>query len=145
MSTNKILGISFPLLPKHSERLLSMDEAIFVKFMPHESCPGRLKEGMYFFIYRSRGNKEIVGRAKITGIKLIAANDVRMDSGDKLFIEEEDFKEYIKNREQKKMLALVLKDIKSFDVPIKLDSPVNMGGKYILEGDLRSQGKLLPR
>jgi len=137
MVTNDIIGISFPILPKHVERILEMENVVFIKFTPHESLPKHLKAGMNLYFYESHANKEIVGEAKISVIELMPAIEVQEKYSDELFITDGDFREYIKGREEKKILVLVLSEIKSYTKPIAFEKPINMGGKYIRARDLK--------
>ena len=130
----EITGISYPLRPEHADRLLTMSEAVFMKYTTHGTIPPKLKKGMYFFIYQSHSNKEMVGKARIVDFKLMGVKDILEKHEDKLFITKDELMAYSRGRE-KKALVLVLDNIVKYEKPIKLDKCVNMGGKYIHEND----------
>lgn len=135
--TNTI-GISFPLRPEHANRLLSMKEVVFLKYTPHETVPLKLEKDMYFFIYKSHADKEMVGRAKIVDFGLMDIEDVLEKYEDKLFVSKTELMIYARGR-KKKVLVLVLDNIIKYEKPIRMDKPINMGGKYILEGDIKER------
>jgi hypothetical protein len=128
---SETVGIIFPLLPKHTERILNENKTVFVKFFGKEGIPQRLRPGSKLFLYKSRGNKEIVGEARIIRIESVRASDVVSMYGARLFLTQSEFEEYAGNRGEKTMLALVLGDIRRYAVPVRLDTSMTMAGRYM--------------
>lgn len=129
--SSQILGIVFPLLPQHAERLLNQGKTIFVKFFSKERIPVRLQSGSRLFLYESKGNKEIVGEARIVRIDTLPASEVMSVHGSRLFLTKSEFEDYVGNRRDKKMLVLLLEDAKKYPVPLKLGRSVTMAGRYM--------------
>jgi hypothetical protein len=125
------VGIIFPLLPKHAERFLNDGKTVFVKFFGKERIPLRLRPGSKLFLYQSRGNKEIVGEARISLVESVRASDVVAKYGERLFLEQLEFEEYVGSRGDKIMLALVVGDVRRYVVPLVLNKSVTMAGRYM--------------
>jgi hypothetical protein len=138
---SETVGIIFPLLPKHVERFLNEGKTVFVKFFGKERIPLRLRPGSKLFLYESRGNKEIVGEARITRVESVRASDVVAKYGARLFLEQLEFEEYVGNRGDKTMLALVLRDVRRYAIPLSLKKSVTMAGRYMT----REMYKEIPR
>jgi hypothetical protein len=130
-AASETVGIIFPLLPKHAERLLNEGKTVFVKFFGRESIPLRLRQGSKLFLYESQGNKAIVGEASITRVESVRASDAVSTYGARLFLTQLEFDEYVGNRGDKTMLALVLGEVRKYAVPLSLERSVTMAGRYM--------------
>jgi hypothetical protein len=129
----QVVGIIFPLLPQHAKRFLDDGKTIFVKFFGKERIPLRLQPESKMFLYESKGNKEIVGEAKIVRVESVPASNVISAYGDNLFLDESEFADYVGIRRDKTMLVLVLVDAKRYSAPLKLDKSVTMAGRYMTQ------------
>jgi hypothetical protein len=128
---SEIVGIIFPFLPRHAERLLDDGKTVFVKFFGKGRIPLKLQPGSRLFPYESKGNKEIVGEAKILRVESISASDAMSVCGTSLFLTQSEFDDYVENRRGKIMLALILEDAKRYQVPLKLNKSATMAGQYM--------------
>ncbi len=128
---SETVGIIFPLLPKHAERFLNEGKTVFVKFFGKERITLRLRPGSKLFLYESQRNKEIVGEARIIRLESVRASDAVSMYGARLFLTQLEFEEYVGNRRDKTMLALVLGDVRRYAVPLSLDKSVTMAGRYM--------------
>jgi hypothetical protein len=130
-SASDTVGIIFPLLRGHAERFLSESKTVFVKFFGKGRMPLRLRPGSKLFLYESQSKKEIVGEAKVVRVESMPASSVMSVYGDKVFLNETEFKDYVGLRMDRTMLVLVLADPKRYSVPLKLDKSVTMAGQYM--------------
>jgi hypothetical protein len=140
------IGIIFPFFPKHLERLLNQHKTVFVKFFGRERIPVNLHPGSKLFLYESKGDKEIMGEAKILRVESLRASDVISVYGERLFLTQSEFDEYVGNRRDKRILVLVLEDAKRYAVPLKLNRSVTMAGRYMtskMYKDLRDESKTI--
>ncbi|MGD0549270.1 MAG: DUF365 domain-containing protein [Candidatus Bathyarchaeia archaeon] len=129
--SSQILGIIFPLLPQHAERFLNQGKTVFVKFFGKERIPVRLQSGSRLFLYESRGNEEIVGEARIVRIDMLPVSEIVAVYGNRLFLTQSEFEDYVGNRRDKRMLVLVLEDARKYPVALKLGKSVTMAGRYM--------------
>jgi hypothetical protein len=128
---SEIAGIIFPFFPEHAQRLLNEGKSIFAKFFGKERVPLKLREGSRLFLYESGGSKEIVGEAKIAKLESMCASKVISVYGEKLFLNEAEFEDYVGTRGDRSMLILVLVGPKRYLFPLKLDKSVTMAGRYM--------------
>ena len=127
-----IIGMVFPILPKHVERIFAGSN-VFCRFLNIKSLKGiKIKEGDAFFIYQTQSKKEIVGEAKIKKIEMLTFYKLIKKYEEKnLFAPINDLKIYSKGRKNKEMLIIKLKDIKKYKKPKKFLSKMTLSGGYI--------------
>jgi hypothetical protein len=125
------IGIVFPMLRDHIQRIFQDQKNVFVKFLAREVLPRRLRAGSRLFFYQSGGSKEIVGEARIDEIAVGTVQEVLAKFGERLFITRSELEEYAGNRGAKTMLILLLDDPKKYKVPLKLGKSVTMAGQYM--------------
>lgn len=125
------IGIIFPVLEGHVQRFFSERKRVFVKFFGREGKPARLRPGSKLFIYQSGGKMEIVGEARIEEIMMRTSDEVFADYGDELFLSKQELEDYVGSRRTKKMLVLLLGDMRRLSTPLKLTKSVTMGGQYM--------------
>jgi hypothetical protein len=125
------IGIVFPMLPDHIQRIFQDQKNVFVKFLAKEAIPRRLRAGSKLFFYQSGGSKEIVGEARIIETALGTLQEVSAKFGERLFLTQSELEEYAGNRGAKTMLVLLLDDAKKYEVPLKLGKSVTMAGQYL--------------
>ena len=77
MSFDKVVGIAYPILKEHMDRIFSNEKLVFFKMCPHESLPKNLKKGDLLFFYLSKSGKIMVGHANIKDIRLLTYLEVR--------------------------------------------------------------------
>jgi hypothetical protein len=141
--TIETLGIIFPFLPEHVNRFFNDGKTVFVKFYGKGSTPIRLHVGSTLFFYESRGSKRIVGEAEIREISSRTADKVVAEYGDSLFLTQKELDEYANQRSGRKMLVLVLKDVRLYKTPLRLRKSVTMAGQYMTKlmfDELRAAG-----
>jgi hypothetical protein len=123
------IGIVYPLFQEHLQRFFDKGKTVFVKFLLGR--PTRLNPGLRLFFYQSKSRKEIVGEARIVDISSITADEVLSAYGDRLFLNSEEFREYVGDRHSKPMLVLILEGFERYSSPLKLDKSVTMAGQYM--------------
>ena len=133
-----IAGVIFPILPEHVARFFDCRKRVFVKYVGREALPTKLKLGSKLFFYQSRSNKCIVGEARIVDMTIDTAEEVTRKYPDDLFLTAEELEDYVGNRKNKRMLVLVLKDIRKYATPIRLDKGPAMSGRYMTKAALES-------
>jgi hypothetical protein len=104
---------------------------VFVKFFGNERTPLRLRPGHRLFFYKSKARKEIVGEADIVKVESMPVSSVISVYGDKLFLNESEFKEYVGLRTDRTMLVVELTDAKPYSSPLNLGKSVTMTGRYM--------------
>ncbi len=82
-------------------------------------------------MYQSKGNKEIVGEAKIIRIDTLPASEVLSVYGSRLFLTQSEFEDYVGNRGDKKLLVLVLKGAKRYSITLRPSKSITMAGRYM--------------
>lgn len=139
---DRIVGIIFPLFEEHIRRFFDEDKTVFVKFIASDLT--HIHSGHRLFFYRSKGNKEVVGEARIVDIASKTANEALATYGDRLFLTAKELREYVRDRNAKNMLVLVLDHFKKYPVPLRLDKSVTMAGQYMRQS-LLSQLRNAPQ
>lgn len=139
---NEVLGIVYPMLGHHIQRFFEEQKKVFVKFVGRE--PQRLRSGCKLFFYESRSNKEVVGEGRIVQIYNETIDEVHAKFGDDLFLTWTELEEYAGNRKTKRVLVLVLKDIRRYRIPLRLDKSVTMAGRYMTRRMQDNLGKSMP-
>jgi len=128
---DEIVGVIFPILPHHLQRFLKERKKVFVKYLCQDVPPEKLLVGSKLFFYQSRSNKEIVGEARIGQISDGTVEEVLAKFGNDLFLTRNELELYAGNRIRKRMLVLVLEEVKHYTAPLKLGRSVTMAGQYM--------------
>jgi hypothetical protein len=124
-----IVGIIFPLLPRHAECILREDKTVFVNFCGKEPIHLKLWPGSKLFLHESQSNNEIVGEAKIIRVESVRASDAVSKYGTKPSLMQSEFEDCVGGIVDKTMLALVLGDARRYAVPLSLNKCVTMAGR----------------
>ena len=127
----KIIGMMFPINNIIFKNLLRKKEAVFSKFMPHQSIPYKLEIGSKLFFYLSNVGRIVIGESKIKKIELLSPKEIKDLYKSKLLIKIKDFNDYVGERVDKILLVLSIENIKIYNKPVKLNYSVTIGGKYI--------------
>jgi hypothetical protein len=133
-----VVGIIFPLLPEHIRRFFDGRKRVFVKFLSRQTIPTRVEPNSRMFFYRSRNNREVMGEAKIVEAASGTLEEVLSKFGEELFLTPTELELYVGRRKSKKMLVLVLEDVREYAIPLRLDKSVTMAGKYMTESMLKN-------
>lgn len=138
-----VIGIIYPILHDHCQRLLEGGKDVFVKFVSRR--PSMLRPGSRLFFYESGGKKEIVGEAKIVEVTDGTLEEVLRKFSDRLFLTREELERYAGERRTKKMLVCVISDVKRYSTPLKLGRSLTMAGQYMtkrMRKSLRDTGQV---
>ena len=130
---NNMIGFIMPLHKKCINRIFNDNKDILVKFTTNEPSPKtmRLRPGHKIFMYKTGGDKQIVGEALIREINFLTLKEITLQHFERLFITKNELENYVGYRKNKKMLVITLRDIKKYDDPICLKNPVTMTGLYV--------------
>jgi len=134
-STDQTIGIIFPILGDHVQRFFRDHKTVFVKYL-NEKLPLKLRTGSRLFFYQSGSNKLITGDAKIVGVESATYDDVLTRFLADLFLTRDELERYAQDRKDKRMLVLVLADIREYSVPLRLKSGLTMAGRYMTKNML---------
>jgi hypothetical protein len=142
MAEDEVEGVAFPIPKPLVERFFSEGKTVFVK---PATAWKKLRPGMRFIFYQSREETGFVGEGRIKSLAM--ANDPLEffeKYGDKIFLSEDEIKEYKKStqkwkmtrrrksdRPKRKWMAIELEDIQRYERPIKPKSPVPVSGRYL--------------
>ena len=136
VNTKEIIGISYPTLPEHAEKIFSKKRVLYPKFTPHGTPPLFLKKDSKFLFYVSHNKKEIIGEGKIAEIKKMKFDEFINKQKDS-FLDEGGLKKYLGKRLGKDIIIFDIRKIKRYDFPIKLNFCVNMGGRYFTKKEYK--------
>jgi hypothetical protein len=131
--TSPTIGVIFPLFEKHIVRFFIDHKTVFVKFTTHESVGERLDQCSRLFFYSSRGEKEIVGEARILKKFFSTPDEVLTNYSDVLFLTHAELQEYVGKRKTKRMLVLVLDKPTKYANPLKMPQHLTMAGQYMTQ------------
>jgi hypothetical protein len=128
-------AVIYPL-PSHLVSCILQDKkSVFVKYPTHETISPKLASCKKLLLYISGSNKEIAGEADIVSISLMTLSEVLCAYGSRLFLTEDELREYSGGRDKKKMMVFVLGRITKYPEPKSLGRGITMVGEYITEED----------
>ena len=129
-STN-LFAVIYPLPSNLASRILQDRKSIFVKYPTHEKISPKLESCQKLLFYISGSNKEIGGEAEIVSINLMTLPEVVSAYGSKLFLTEDELREYSNGRDAKKMMVFELSAIRRYSEPKELGHGITMVGEYM--------------
>jgi hypothetical protein len=135
-----IEGICFPVIPDHVRRIFIKKKILFPKISVHNVLPLYCQVGQKLFFYQSHTNKEIVGEGIIKEIALLTY-DQFLSRINESFLNSEEFRNYVNNRLDKKIMAFKISNLLFYNKPIKPPYYVTMGGRYITKKEYSNWGK----
>ena len=106
-------------------------KSIFVKYPTHETISPKLSSCKKLLFYISGSNKVIAGEAEITSISLMTLSEVVSAYGSRLFLTEDELREYSGGRDNKKMMVFVLGRITKYPEAKCLGRGITMVGEYM--------------
>jgi hypothetical protein len=125
-----ILGVTHPIPTEYAERIYNDKKTVFIgkKYL------GKVSQGDKFILYESHCATSYTGWADIKFIGKVETDKIWRKYGKKLMINQGEFGEYTKNKTE--MNIIELENFEKFNKPVKPDSFVTVGGKYIYEKEL---------
>lgn len=133
---NKIVGVIYPIPLHFVDRLFVAHRNVFVKYVARTTNL-RITPKHKVVFYASHGSKQVVGEGIIEAIEFLTPKEALEKHGDKVFLNEDELKEYTmrqpKRTSSKKMLTLTLSKLRLYPQPIKYGRPVTMAGEYLTE------------
>ena len=121
-------AVIYPILPQHVDRLFRGKD-VFCKYVgrkaPNIAAGGRL------IFYRSGGTRQLVGEAKIKDVRLMTPDLILGEFRDRLFITADELEQYRLRGDrptERKLLVLLLSEIKKYRTPLKAPKVVTMAG-----------------
>lgn len=139
---SKSEAVIYPLFSEHMDRLFKGKD-VFCKYVG-ERLPN-ITVGAKFMLYLSGGSKQLIGEARIDDIKLMTIDQILERFADRLFINTEELERYRSNRpKEKKLLVLLLSNIKKFNTPLTSPKVVTMAGCTLSKGEYKKLIKLMP-
>lgn len=129
----EVIGVIYPLPKKIVDRL-NESRNIFVKFLPHiptKKSRVRLEEGNKLYIYQSGTKKKIVVESVISKIEFLLIEDVFKRYENCTVATRGELNKYVEGRENKKLMVIHMKNIKKYNIPLKINVPITMAGRYI--------------
>jgi hypothetical protein len=123
-------GIIFPLYTKMTKRAIRNGKDVFVKFSPR-----KIKPGMILYIYGTgeNGAKKIIAKSIISRVDRKQPHEVWEKYRSRLFQNEDEYKEYTKNRGNKELLILELENPHLLEEPIDPPGNMTVSGLYVDE------------
>ncbi|MDW7777175.1 MAG: DUF365 domain-containing protein [Methanosarcinales archaeon] len=125
------ISVIYPLPAQLASRILLNKKSIFVKYPTHEKISPKLESCKKLLLYISGSNKEIAGEAEIASIDLMILSEVVSAYGSRLFLTEDELREYSNGRDAKKMMVFELSGIRRYSEPKELGHGITMVGEYI--------------
>lgn len=126
----KILGVTHPIPTEYAERIYNDKKTVFIgkKYL------GKVSPGDKFVVYESHGATAYTGWADIKFIGKVETDRIWRKYGKKLMINHDEFEKYRKNKTE--MNIIELDNFEKFNKPVKPESFVTVGGRYIYEKEL---------
>ena len=121
----------YPILPEHIERIFQGKD-VFCKYIG-KGTP-RLKVGSKLLFYASRNQYEVLGDAIIIAIESLMPDKIIFKYEDRLFITKEELDNYRIQRDRpadRKLMVLILSNIKKYDRPHRMLKRVSMAGQTL--------------
>lgn len=132
---NQIAGVIYPVPKQFVDRLLVEKRNVFVKYVRAPGSSKVAKNDKVLF-YASQSSKQIVGEAKIENVEFLAPSQALAKYGNKLFINAEELEAYRANRDpSKKILVLVLSNLRRYPEPKIFKKPITIAGLYITKDE----------
>jgi len=133
---NKIVGVVYSVPLHFVDRLFVAHRNVFVKYVARTTNL-RIAPKHKVVVYASHGSKEVVGEGIIKAIEFLTPKEVLEKYEDKVFLNEDELKEYTmrqpKRTSSKKMLTLTLSKLRRYPQAIKYEKPVTMADEYLTE------------
>ena len=134
MSKKEIIGVIFPILPRHVAPLFEERKDVFVKFTKFM----RLETGSKI-VFQVSGEKMLVGEGVITNVEKLDPEIAWVRYGERIFLGKEEYDNYVKRSpisdEKRKMVevtAFTISDLKRYKEPIKsVYNNVTPAGRYL--------------
>ena len=140
-NASEILGIIFPFLPRHAERLLDGGKDVFAKYLARANLAG-LKVGNRILFYVSGGSRQIVGEARIGQIEFLTPDQLLEKYEDRLFITREELRQYTTKQpgrtSSKPLFVAILNSMKKYAMPVVRQMPITMAGINLTKDVYRS-------
>jgi hypothetical protein len=147
LTSSSPFAVIYPLPSHLASRILQDKKSVFVKYPTHEVISPKLaslKNPMIFIYFRrifqtckklllyiSGSNKEIDGEAEIASISLMTLSEVVSAYGSRLFLTEDELREYSGGRDKKKMMVFLLGGITKYPEAKSLGRGITMVGEYM--------------
>jgi hypothetical protein len=125
----EIFGLTHPIPEKFANRIYEDKKTVFVG----KSFLNKVKIGDKFVIYESHGKKAYTGWANIKLITQMQPSEIIKKYGDKLIINEKEFREYSKNRN--KLTIIEFESFQKFKNIVIPKRWVSLSGKYIYKDE----------
>jgi hypothetical protein len=123
-------AVIYPLPSHLASRILQDKKSVFVKYPTHEMISPKLASCKKLLLYISGSNKEIAGEADIVSINLMTLSDVVSAYGSRLFLTEDELREYSGGRDNKKMMVFLLDGITKYPDAKCMGRGITMVGEY---------------
>jgi hypothetical protein len=131
---SQIIGVVYPVPEKLVNRLLHEKRNVFVKYLPRTTNL-RIAPRNKVFFYASQDSKEIAGEGVIQLMEFLTPFEVLEKYKEKVFLDKDELLEYA-TREPgreltKKLLVLVMSNVKAYSPRLKWTKPITMAGQYL--------------
>jgi hypothetical protein len=131
-------AVIYPLPSHLASRILQDKKSLFVKYPTHETISPKLASCKKLLLYISGSNKEIAGEADIASISLMTLSEVVSAYGSRLFLTEDELREYSGGRDKKKMMVFVLGGISKYPEAKCMGLGITMVGEYMSKEEYNS-------
>ncbi len=140
----EISGIIYPLNENNYNNLKKREKPIYVKFLTHTNSknPTKLQKGHYLLFYISNSTKSVAGYSQIVDILFKLPIEIKKNFINQIQMDKNEFTSYIKDREAKPLIILVLNKIIDLKKEKHVSYPITMTGKYLLTNELNQYIKL---
>jgi len=131
---SELVGVIYPIPLPYVSRVFAEKRNVFVKYLTH-STSTKLTPRKKILFYASHGQKEIVGEAVIKKIEFLSPMEVLEKYGAKVFLKSDELMSYVSQQSSrtasKKMLVLVLSQLREYSKGVKWKKPISMAGEYL--------------
>jgi hypothetical protein len=126
------IGIIHPISARYFDRLLN-GRRVFFRFGAR-TYPA-MKKGNRVVFYESGGARQLIGEGMIESIAQLSVGEATVRYGGNLFLDPEEIRKYAnrwgRTRQSDIVVALVLRNIRRYRNPLKLERPIPPSGKSL--------------
>lgn len=135
MRKGKRIGVVYPILPQHVDRMFDEKKDVFVKFSKHR----HLAEGSVI-VFRVSGRKEFAGEGVIKKVEKLEPNEAWNRYGDRIFLTKKDYDKYVSRsplgeRKSRTIAVYVLRQLRKYKKPVPANKRMTVAGYYITRKD----------
>jgi len=135
MRKGKRIGVVYPILPQHVDRMFDEEKDVFVKFSRFKN----LTEGSIIVFHVSK-KKMFAGEGVIKKIEQLQPNEAWTRYGNRIFLTNKEYDDYVSRsplakRKPRAIMVYVLYQLRRYEKPVPSSRRMTVAGYYITQKD----------